>query len=42
MTVGLPSVLATIEAGLGVWPVVSRHLCMMMTLEQSKTEEDSM
>lgn len=42
MTVGLPSVVATIKARLGVWPVVFRHLCMMMTLEQSKTTEDSM
>lgn len=42
VTVGLPSVIATIKARLGVWPVVFRHLCMMMTLEQSKTTEDSM
>lgn len=43
MTVDLPSVTATIKARLGVWPVsFFRHLCMMMTLERSKTKEDSM
>lgn len=34
---------ATIKARLGVWPLLFfRHLCMMMTLEQSKNKEDYM